>query len=483
MTFKTRQLSSVLANSAQSCASILSAFNRYNAKRYPYLLSSSAVKKNNTQYDILIAFPQYDLTLHADKSLSCSNPDIPLQDNFFDSLESLLCNNTADNATDNTIDNALPFTGGWFVYLAYEMAEQIEPCLCMPALPANQPLAVASRCPIAIIVDKENKQCSVVAEAEYAHLLDVVETDLLHLEKLHTTVNAVASNLQANTEDKPKVILESLTEADPAPYLLQVERIKQYIIDGDIFQANLSRQWTAKLKYDVDDATLFDTLSLHNPSSFAAMACFDGMTIISSSPERLVSLSGSMIETRPIAGTRRRDENQKNDAALAEQLLANPKEQAEHIMLIDLERNDLGRVCVPGSIEVNELMALESWQHVHHIASNVRGKLADDKSTIDVLKAVFPGGTITGCPKVRCIEVLVEMEQQARGAYTGSLGYINNNGSMDFNILIRTMVREGNHLSFRAGGGIVSDSIAEKELEETRAKAKGLLKMFTLDSE
>jgi anthranilate synthase component 1 len=152
-------------------------------------------------------------------------------------------------------------------------------------------------------------------------------------------------------------------------------------------------------------------------------------------------------------------------------------------MLIDLERNDLGRVCVPGSIEVNELMALETWQHVHHIVSNVRGQLASDKSTIDVLRAVFPGGTITGCPKVRCIEILVEMEQQARGAYTGSLGYINNSGDMDFNILIRTIVREENNLSFRAGGGIVSDSIAEKELEETRAKAKGLLKMFKVDNE
>jgi len=152
-------------------------------------------------------------------------------------------------------------------------------------------------------------------------------------------------------------------------------------------------------------------------------------------------------------------------------------------MLIDLERNDLGRVCRPGSIEVNELMALESWQHVHHIVSNVRGELLQSKSAIDVIRAVFPGGTITGCPKVRCIEILAEMEQQARGAYTGSLGYLNNDGSMDLNILIRTMVRtktpENTQITFRAGGGIVSDSIAENELEETRAKAKGLLKIFS----
>ena len=234
---------------------------------------------------------------------------------------------------------------------------------------------------------------------------------------------------------------------------------------------------------------MFRALSRQNPSSFAAMACLKNMTIISSSPERLVSVKNDIVETRPIAGTRPRHSDQQSDNALAEELLAHPKEQAEHIMLIDLERNDLGRVCRPGSIEVNELMVLESWQHVHHIVSNVRGKLENNKSPVDVLRAVFPGGgTITGCPKVRCIEILAEMEQQARGAYTGSLGYINNDGSMDFNILIRTMVRdrsgyntEHNKITFRAGGGIVSDSVAEKELEETRAKAKGLLKIFSYE--
>ncbi len=236
------------------------------------------------------------------------------------------------------------------------------------------------------------------------------------------------------------------------------------------------------LKQPIDDAVLFDSLSKNNPSSFAAMACFQNMTIISSSPERLVSLKNGIVETRPIAGTRPRDNDPQSDAALAKELLAHPKEQAEHIMLIDLERNDLGRVCRPGTIEVDELMVLESWQHVHHIVSNVRGELDRNKSPIDVLRSVFPGGTITGCPKVHCIEILAELEQQARGAYTGSLGYINNDGSMDFNILIRTMVRDkqadNNKITFRAGGGIVSDSIAEKELAETRAKAKGLLKIF-----
>jgi len=455
-------------------------FNKHNAKRYPYLLLSSASRLNNTQYDILIACPQFLLTLNSDKTLHCTDEKITISTGFFDTLEKLYQADKSDVPKQQPEQQTnLPFTGGWFVYLSYEMAEEIEPCLSLPQLPAEQPLAVAARCPAAIIYDKQNKQLIAVAEDNYEYLLDELEQDYLAI----TAQLLNDNNNDKNGEATVKTIaLESLNEADPEPYLLQVKKIKQYIVEGDIFQANLSRQWQATLKHHIDDYVLFEALSTQNPSSFAAMACLQNMTIISSSPERLVSLKNGIVETRPIAGTRPRDKIPQNDDALARELLAHPKEQAEHIMLIDLERNDLGRVCRPGSIEVNELMVLESWQHVHHIVSNVRGELENGRSPVDVLRAVFPGGTITGCPKVHCIEILAEMEQQARGAYTGSLGYINNDGSMDFNILIRTMVREktgqGNKITFRAGGGIVSDSVAEKELEETRAKAKGMLKIF-----
>ena len=469
MSFKTR----LLTTRQDSVIPDLLRFHELDARRYPYLLKSSAARENNTQYDILIACPQYQLTLDADKKLHCSDKDVVLSSSFLDTLE-VLFQKEKETQKDNSGNDALPFTGGWFVFLSYEMAEEIEPRLSMPRLPDSRPLAVATRCPAAIVIDKQSKQCYAIAESGYAGLLDQIEKDF-------STINNSPESQLSNAS----IVLESLTESDPQPYLEQVEKIKRYIIDGDIFQANLSRQWRAVLKHDVTDAVLFDALSRMNPSSFAALACFDNMTVISSSPERLVSLRDGIVETRPIAGTRPRDIDQHSDEALAEELLSHPKEQAEHIMLIDLERNDLGRVCRPGTIEVNELMVLESWQHVHHIVSNVRGKLADGRSPIDVLRAVFPGGTITGCPKVRCIEILAELEQQARGAYTGSLGYINRDGSMDFNILIRTMVRDkaSNEITFRAGGGIVSDSVASNELEETRAKAKGLLKIFSLDEE
>ncbi len=455
----------------------LSLFNQYNSQRYPFILLSTATRKNNTQYDILIACPQYLVTLNADKTLCCTDEDIRLSSGFFDTLENLYQKNKTEISAN---EDDLPFSGGWFVYLAYELAEEIEPCLNMPVLPDEQPLAVAARCPAGIIYDKKNNQLFAVAEENYHYLLDELEQDYLNIFSQTDDEFIEPENKTVTTKDK--IALQSLVEDDSKSYLNQFNKIKQYIIDGDIFQANLSRFWQARLQQKVDDFTLFKALSKHNPSSFAAMACLENITIISSSPERLVAVKNGIVETRPIAGTRPRHNNQQSDAILAKELLQHPKEQAEHIMLIDLERNDLGRVCRPGTIEVDELMVLESWQHVHHIVSNVRGELKSNKSPVDVLRAVFPGGTITGCPKVRCMEILAEMEQQARGAYTGSLGYINNNGSMDFNILIRTMVRHtagnNNKISFRAGGGIVNDSNAEKELEETRAKAKGLLKIF-----
>ena len=185
------------------------------------------------------------------------------------------------------------------------------------------------------------------------------------------------------------------------------------------------------------------------------------------------------ISTRPIAGTRPRGEDERSDQGLARELRAHPKEQAEHVMLIDLERNDLGRICEPGSVEVDEFMVLESYAHVHHIVSNVRGRLRSDISPGQVIAAVFPGGTITGCPKVRCMQIIGELEGEARGAYTGSLGYLNRDGSMDLNILIRSMEFRADSLVLRAGAGIVADSIPERELEETRAKARGVLRALS----
>jgi anthranilate synthase component 1 len=190
----------------------------------------------------------------------------------------------------------------------------------------------------------------------------------------------------------------------------------------------------------------------------------------------LVAVRDGRVATRPIAGTRPRGASPEDDAVLIRSLLDNEKERAEHVMLIDLERNDLGRICVGGSVQVDEYMTVETYAHVHHIVSNVIGRLRPELTPVDVLRALFPGGTITGCPKVRCMQIIARLEGAGRGAYTGSIGYINRDGSCDFNILIRTITARGTALSFRAGAGIVADSNAAQELAETRAKAEGLLR-------
>jgi anthranilate synthase component 1 len=294
-------------------------------------------------------------------------------------------------------------------------------------------------------------------------------------------IEADARQAAARAEADPEFIgVTSVVEEDSAAYLERVIRAKEYVRAGDIYQANLSRPWHIELAGEPNIATLYDRLCKANPAPFAALAQWRGTTILSSSPERLVRISDRHIDTRPIAGTRPRSRRPGGDLAEMSALAAHPKERAEHIMLIDLERNDLGRVSEPGTVRVDELMSIESYAHVHHIVSNVSGKLRADVTPIGALRAVFPGGTITGVPKFRCMQIIAELEGTGRGAYTGSLGFLGRDGSMDMNILIRTLSVMGRRVELRAGGGIVADSDPRRELEETRAKARGMLAAFAV---
>lgn len=433
----------------------LLALHRVNPQRYPYLLQSVAHGADAARYDILFAFPGDILRLDALSAIEPSESD-----DFLTQLDARWqAESLQPPKPDNIPPNFLPFNGGWFLFLAYELAGQVEPSLNLPTSDDGLPIAYAARIPAAVIVDHQQQQTYLVTETGHEELLHDLRTDLD----------------QAQAPVSLSDISITLTEEEPARYLQGVERIKNYIVDGDVFQVNLSRAWQGQCADSVTPADIYQSLCAHNPAPFAGLAVMDDAAVISSSPERLVQVSGDQVGTRPIAGTRPRAVAAEDDVALQTELLAHPKERAEHIMLIDLERNDLGRVCVPGSVEVDELMVLESYTHVHHIVSNVRGRLHPGITPGQVIRAVFPGGTITGCPKVRCMEIIAELEGEGRGAYTGAMGYLNRDGSLDLNILIRTITLSNSQIRLRAGAGIVADSVAEKELEETRAKARGML--------
>lgn len=359
---------------------------------------------------------------------------------------------------------ALPFVGGWFVYLGYELAGEIEPTLELPPADDGLPLALAQRCRSALLHDHLDNRFWLVAEDETE--LEAALAEIESLRGARIRMSAPHFRLSADPE-------KDFTDG--------VRRIREWILDGDVFQVNLSRAWQGESDHEIDPAGLYAALARANPAPFAALARMPGKTVVSSSPERLIEVRGDRVQTRPIAGTRPRGDSAGQDESLSRELVSHPKERAEHIMLIDLERNDLGRVCQTGSVEVDELMVIESYAHVHHIVSNIRGRLRQDMHAADVIAAIFPGGTITGCPKVRCMEIIAELEQKGRSFYTGALGYLGRDGSLDLNILIRSMLVDGNRLSFRTGAGIVADSDPDAELAETVAKARGLLRALGHD--
>ncbi|NDK37710.1 aminodeoxychorismate synthase component I [Pseudoxanthomonas gei] len=434
--------------------------HRLAPSRYPLLLESVASSTAQGRWDLLLATDGSGLRLGID-GLTSTLDGQPLKADFLDALDA-----EWQSLRIPREEPRWPFRGGWALLLNYELAAQVEPVLALPAGPGAVPVALALRCPAAILRDRLTGHCVAVAETGSTALLAAITDDI--------AASRSAPGLGPWRE--PAEILEE----PPQRFIDGVERILRYLAAGDIFQVNLSRAWRARFEESVDPAALYSRLRIANPAPFAGLFSAGAWAVASSSPERLVSVRGEVVETRPIAGTRPRFEGD-DDAARMRELVGHPKERAEHVMLIDLERNDLGRVCEPGSVEVDELMTVESYAHVHHIVSNVRGRLRPGTTPGEVIRATFPGGTITGCPKVRCMQIIAELEGQARGAYTGAFGWLNRDGDLDLNILIRSAEifpaeGGGSNVVFRTGAGIVADSIPERELDETRAKARGMLK-------
>lgn len=420
-------------------------------RRYPFLLESSGGPAGLARHDILFAFPGQALTLTADWRLTGA---APAGAGFLQALDSAW----RESRTPAAAGAMLPFRGGWFVFLAYELAREVEPGLAL-ATEAGVPVAKAVRIPAAIVRDRQAGTAFALAEEESAELLGEMTRD--------------AARASSRREPMPsRLVAEMPREPEPGAFIAAVEAIRRHIVAGDIYQANIGRRWEGHIAPGVAPWMLYARLRHANPAPFSGLALLDDVAILSSSPERLLRARDGVAETRPIAGTRPRHAAPEHDAP---GLLDDPKERAEHVMLIDLERNDLGRICEAGSVRVSEFMAMETYAHVHHIVSTVTGRLMPGTTPGAALRAIFPGGSITGCPKVRCMQIVAAVEGGPRGVYTGSMGYLNHDGSCDFNILIRTMAACGDRLWWNAGSGIVADSVPARELEETRAKAKGML--------
>lgn len=429
-----------------SGASDLLQLARARPERYPFLLESSAGAAAQSRFDLLLAFPKDTITPASGAA----------RGDFFAALDRALADESAPAQA------GLPFIGGWFVYLGYEMAAGVEPSLRLPeAVGEPLPDALAVRCPAAIVRDRAADCLHVVAESDAEDQIAAMLDDLSAVHDAPTAVDRPAADWR---------------EEPPQAYRAAVAAAREYIHAGDVFQINLSRAWRGRLHERTPAVDVYAALRAANPAPFSGLVQWQGGALLCSSPERLLLVEDGAAQTRPIAGTRARTPG--SDQRMTRELLAHPKERAEHVMLIDLERNDLGRVCVPGTVGVDELMVAESYAHVHHIVSNVRGRLRADIGPGGALRAVFPGGTITGCPKVRCMQIIAELEGIARGAYTGAFGYLSRCGRLDTNIVIRSLTQRGQDLTLRTGAGIVADSVAENELEETRAKARGVLRSF-----
>jgi len=414
--------------------------------RYPFLLESTAHGTAQGRFDVLMGFPEDVLQARA---------SAPGDEAFLDRLDRAWQGSKPPAAA-----TAMPFAGGWFLLLGYELAGQVEPSLELPADP-EVPVALAVRVRTALIRDHARREAWLAAEPGAGGLLAEMHSDL-------------RSAAHFGTDESGTVLAAAVEEESPDRFLAAVERAQRHIAAGDIFQANLSRQWHGHLQVACDPCHVYARLRRSNPGPFAGLATFEDFSVVSSSPERLVEVRDGRVSTRPIAGTRPRLQPDR-DEPMRTELLGDPKDRAEHVMLIDLERNDLGRICRAGSVEVDEFMAVESYSHVHHIVSNVSGSLRNEVTPGQVIRATFPGGTITGCPKVRCMELIAELEKRPRGFYTGAMGYLGHDGSLDLNILIRSIELRADRILLAAGSGIVADSDPQLELEETRAKAKGML--------
>jgi len=388
---------------------------------------------------------------------------VPCEGKPLAALRNLLAAFKTERATD-----LAPFQGGAIGYFAYDFATVLDDAAVVAG---RGPQAHFAFYDTILAFDHRRGRCHLIASGQPEGSAELRETRAgLRLKQFGDLLAQPA--MRATLPDAP---LDWRPNVTRAAYCAAVERVKEHIRAGDIYQANISQAFYAQLPEEFSTWGFYKNLRLKNPAPLAAYLACGERTIASTSPECFLTLHNRRVETRPIKGTIKRSLDQQEDLQLADRLMASAKDRAENIMIVDLLRNDLSKVCRPNTVEVEALCALESYANVHHLVSAVTGELRDGYDGLDLVAASFPGGSITGAPKLKAMEIIAQIEKDSRGVYCGAIGFLGFNGEMALNIAIRTVVMEAKKATLRVGGGVTLLSGADAEYEESLAKAERIL--------
>nr|WP_199286610.1 anthranilate synthase component I [Paraliobacillus zengyii] len=440
----------------------ISVYNRIQGKK-KFLLESSSGHGEKGRYSFIGFEPFKEIVGDSSRTFVYDNQEDTKEEAFGKPLEVI-----KRHIPLQTLDLPFAFYGGAIGYIGYDTIRQYEDIGRLLDDEIEMPDVHVMFYQDVVVFDHKKQTVTIIATN-----LDGKRTKSHLVKQLERIQADVKKHVEENVEENIKVSFKP--SINKQTFMEMVETAKQHITDGDIFQVVLSQRMIAS--FDVDPFTFYRRLRLANPSPYMFFIDFKTYIVLGASPESLIKTKGDQLITNPIAGTRPRGTTDVKDQALAEELLADEKERAEHKMLVDLSRNDIGRVCQVGTITIPKFMTIERYQHVMHIVSEVQGKLNKDFTGIDALVSTLPAGTVSGAPKISAMQIINRLETKKRGVYAGSVGYINMNGDVDLALAIRTMVIKGKQAYVQAGAGIVYDSDPASEYQETLNKAKSLLEV------
>ena len=442
-------------------------FEKFVNEPWSVFLDSNQPEAVHGRYDIISSRPKVRISCRQNVSqIDSSSDSLTVPGDPFSILKDYL---PLQKSKNRELSN-LPFIGGALGYFSYDLGRSIE---SIPSIAQDDLLLADMKVGIyswAIVVDHNKKKTVLVGD----------KSDLRTRREWNDLVHYVSDSSSFIKNQKEfKVLAEVDSNMTESYYAEAFEKIKTYIKEGDCYQVNLAQRFNADV--EGEPWLAYKMLRNINPSPFSAYLNYADFQILSNSPERFLSVKDSIVQTKPIKGTRPRSDRKDKDDALLHELASSKKDQAENVMIVDLLRNDISKNCALGSVKVPKLFDIESFPNVHHMVSTITGKLDKNRCAIDLLRGCFPGGSITGAPKLRSMEIIEELEPHRRGIYCGAIGYISNDGNMDTNIAIRTILHKQQKMYFYAGGGIVYDSEMNLEYQETFDKAAAMLQVLNQD--